>query len=215
MPPRGNYTKSSATHFLFHALDLPLALYQPPATCGNWGLLKRCALSIKYILNFEDLIWKKNSVILIMITCWDDKTFWCQKLSFSVPCAKSNLADSFGWSRKGELYCFARQRGTQWAKALKPCVLTWGRQWEVLYQLFVCIPWWDTLYPLSKGCSWLFLLVLHPFSSLNNSCFNLTGTQGRSWRLNEGYFLKSKKWGTQSAVPRRHTEPCSVLFWIC
>ena len=35
------------------------------------------------------------------------------------PGASSNLRERFGRSRKGELYCFARQRGPQWTHALK------------------------------------------------------------------------------------------------
>lgn len=38
---------------------------QPPATFGfehmTWGKSKlRCAVSVKYILGFEDLVWKTN-----------------------------------------------------------------------------------------------------------------------------------------------------------
>ena len=35
------------------------------------------------------------------------------------PGASGNLRDRFGRSRKGELHCFARQRGPQWTHALR------------------------------------------------------------------------------------------------
>ena len=45
---------------------------------------------------------------------------WCRKLSFSVHwCWIESRRQSFGWSRRGLLYYFARQRGPQWADALK------------------------------------------------------------------------------------------------
>ena len=51
--------------------------------------------------------------------------------------AEPNFADSFGWSRREQLYCFARQRGAKWACASKivsfqPVRIWWG----VLYQCF-------------------------------------------------------------------------------
>ena len=40
--------------------------------------------------------------------------------------AESNLADSFGLSRKEQLYCFARQRGAKRACASKIVFPTWA-----------------------------------------------------------------------------------------
>ena len=53
--------------------------------------------------------------------------YYCyQKLSLSVYQWRiESPRQSFGWSRKEELYCFARQRGPQWASASKNCVPTW------------------------------------------------------------------------------------------
>ena len=50
--------------------------------------------------------------------------------------------------------------------------------------------------PCPKAAFSCFFLVSHPLPSLINICLSLpTGTQGRSRRLSEGYFLWSKKWG--------------------
>ena len=67
--------------------------------------------------------------------------------------------------------------------------------------------------PCPRAALVCFSLVLHPFLSLINKCLNLpTGTQGRSWRLKEGCFLYSKKWGTQKVfVPR---SPVGTLLSI-
>ena len=59
--------------------------------------------------------------------------------------------------------------------------------------IVMCIPWGGT-WTLPQGCiivSWTPPpLSLHLLSSLINKCLNLPiGTQGRSWRLNESYFL--------------------------
>ena len=44
--------------------------------------------------------------------------------------AESNLGDKrFGSSRKEQLYCFGRQRGTGWVTALEHCVSLPGRIW--------------------------------------------------------------------------------------
>ena len=144
-------TQPSATHFLFHALDLPLALYQPPATCGNWGFVTRCALSIKYILNFEDLIWKKKSVILIMITCWDDNTFWCQKLSFSVHWCQIKSCRQFRVKQKRITLLLCQAKGGH--SRLKPSnhVSSLGEDSEKFYIncLYVFVDW--KLGPCPKG----------------------------------------------------------------
>ena len=65
--------------------------------------------------------------------------------------------------------------------------------------------------------AFLFLLTVPPLSpqtlpSLISNCLNLlTGTQGRSWRLNEAYFLLSRRGGHRKAfVPRSPTGSCSV-----
>ena len=56
-------------------------------------------------------------------------------------------------------------------------------------------------------------LSLHPLPSLINSCLNLPiGTQGRSWRLNEAYFLYSKNWGTQKSFCAQ--EPKRALLGV-
>ena len=49
------------------------------------------------------------------------------------------------------------------------------------------------------------LLFLHSLTSLRSNCLNLLfGTQGRSWRLNEAYFLQTRKGGHRKAfVPFR------------
>ena len=41
------------------------------------------------------------------------------KISLYTLVSKRILETVFGWSRKEQLYCFVRQRGPQWAKALK------------------------------------------------------------------------------------------------
>ena len=53
----------------------------------------------------------------------------------------------------------------------------------------------DSAPRLHACCSWLFLLCPQcPIPSLFNSCLNPPlGTQGRSWRLNEAYFLCSRR----------------------
>ena len=68
---------------------------------------------------------------------------------------------------------------------------------------------------LSEAYSCLFLLVSHPLSPLINNFLNLPiETQRRSWRPNEGCFLKLKKRGTQKvSVPRNPRSPCMVSFW--
>ena len=62
-----------------------------------------------------------------------------------------------------------------------------------LKDIVMNIPWWGTR-TLPQGCAIVSFdcssLVLHPLPSLISSCLNLLlGTQGRSWRLNEAYFL--------------------------
>ena len=74
---------------------------------------------------------------------------------------------------------------------------------EQLKGIVVCIPCWG-IRPCSKVAPVVppdcFSLVSHPFPSLINNCLNLPiGTQGRSWRLNEAYFLYSKNWRTQKS----------------
>ena len=55
---------------------------------------------------------------------------------------------------------------------------------------------------------------LHPLPSLISNCLNLPlGTQGRSWRLNEAPFLKTRDGGHREMfVPRSPTGPCLVTF---
>ena len=61
-------------------------------------------------------------------------------------------------------------------------------------QILLCASLDGELGPCPKAAA-LFLWTvvprdLHPLPSLINSCLNLAiGTQGRSWRLNEAYFL--------------------------
>ena len=75
----------------------------------------------------------------------------------------------------------------------------------------MCVLWGNRT--LLQGCmtvSWLFLPCLCvPLPPLINNCLNLPiGTQGRSWRLNEGCLLWSKRWGTKRGlVPRSPTGP--------
>ena len=60
---------------------------------------------------------------------------------------------------------------------------------------------------------------LRPLPSLISSCLNLAiGTQGRSWRLNEAYFLQARNSGHGKIfVPRSPTGSCLVscppLLW--
>ena len=169
-----------------------------------------------------------------------------------------NLEDmSLGWSKKEQLYCFARQRGPQQANALKikclnlevvvrsfyskdskrrvwsACGLSsdWlvmvsgsqhyqpsGSSQAGIYMLMGIIQltspnWWVSFQYLQNSSKILiciytlrgnqdpdprlhycFLIALalslHPLSPLIRSCLNLSfGMKGRSWRLNEAYFL--------------------------
>ena len=54
------------------------------------------------------------------------------------------------------------------------------------------------------------LLSLHPLPSLISNCLSLSVViQGRSWRLNEAHFLKTRNGGhRKSFVPRTPTGPC-------
>ena len=56
---------------------------------------------------------------------------------------------------------------------------------------------------MPEGCTTVFLTA-PPLPSLISSCLNLIfGTQGRSWRLNEAYFLPTRNGGHRRAsVPR-------------
>ena len=57
-----------------------------------------------------------------------------------------------------------------------------------------------------------FSLASHPLPSLINSLFNpCTGTQEMPWKLNEGCFLLSKKWGRQRPCTQ---EPHRALHGI-
>ena len=162
---------------------------------------------------------------------------------------------SFGWSRKEQLYCFARQRGPQRANALKivcPDLEGLVRSFIAMVQSgrhqlvdILLIGWWwgkggsasstfgfqpvwclraggqhtvnfsppdggfsvcktaqryCYVYPLRGNqdpvprLHYCFLTVPplshHPLPSLISNCLNLpVGTQGRSWRLHEAYFL--------------------------
>ena len=87
---------------------------------------------------------------------------------------------------------------------------------EQLKGIFVCIPCWG-IRPCPKVAPVVppdcFSLVLHPFPSLINNCLNLPiVTQGRSWRLNEAYFLYSKNWGTQKSFCAQ--EPKRALLGV-
>ena len=204
------------------------------------------------------------------------------KSQFSVHwCWVKSQRQSFGWTRRGELCCFAGQRERDIAGSCpQNCVSPLGENIERFYSncskktwsahghpsdgLMVsevsegqhhqlsdptslgstCLwaahhPWSLTsppeggfsickitqtyfcVYPLmgnrtlSETYSWLFLLVSHLFCPVINNCLDLPiETQRRSWRLNEGCFLKSKKWGTQKvSVPRNPRGPCVVSFW--
>ena len=67
-----------------------------------------------------------------------------------------------------------------------------------LYYCFLTVPPWS----------------LHSFPSLISASFNLpTGTQERSWRLNEAYFLQSRNEGQRKVfMTGCPTGFCSVLF---
>ena len=69
-----------------------------------------------------------------------------------------------------------------------------------LYYCFLTVPPWS----------------LHSFPSLISASFNLpTGTQERSWRLNEAYFLQSRNEGQRKVfMTGCPTGFCSVLFVI-
>ena len=55
-------------------------------------------------------------------------------------------------------------------------------------------------------------LSLHPLLSMISNCLNLPfGIQGRSWKLNEAYFIKIRHGGHRKAfVPRNLIGPCLV-----
>ena len=55
---------------------------------------------------------------------------------------------------------------------------------------------------------------LRPLPSLISDCLNLPlGTWGRSWRLNEAHFLRTRNGGHREAfVPRSLTGPCLVTL---
>ena len=58
-------------------------------------------------------------------------------------------------------------------------------------------------------------LSLHPLPSLISKCLNLPlGTQGRPWRLNEPYFLKTRNRGghRKAFVPRSPTGPAQLHY---
>ena len=61
--------------------------------------------------------------------------------------------------------------------------------------------------------SFVFASPPFPPSHISN-CLNLpVGTQGRSWRLNEAHFLKTRDGGHRKAfVPRSPTGPCLVII---
>ena len=86
-----------------------------------------------------------------------------------------------------------------------------------LKDIVMCIPWGGTR-TLPQGCvivSWLLLpCLLFPLPSLINNCLNLPfGSQVRSWRLNEAYFLQQENRRHRTAfVPRIPTGSCS-LSW--
>ena len=57
-------------------------------------------------------------------------------------------------------------------------------------KFLLCVSIDEEAQPCPKAALDYFSLVLHPLPSLINNCLNLpTGPQGRSWKLNEGYFL--------------------------
>ena len=89
----------------------------------------------------------------------------------------STWVDAFSSCRKTQRYCFVYpfQRNGELALWLQYCFLT-------------AAP-----------------LFLQPLPSLMSSCLNLPfGTQGRSRRLNEAYYLQMKNGGPRKAfVPRR------------
>ena len=59
-------------------------------------------------------------------------------------------------------------------------------------------------------------MSLHPLSSLISDCLNLfLGTQGRSWRLNETHFLRTRNGGHRKTfVPRSPAGLCTVSIWL-
>ena len=84
--------------------------------------------------------------------------------------------------------------------------------------IVMCIPRGGTRTP-PQDCTvvgFFFLtapsLSPHPLPSLINISLNLlVGTQGRSWRLNEAYFLPKRNSGhIKTFVPRSPTGSCSV-----
>ena len=66
---------------------------------------------------------------------------------------------------------------------------------------------------MTELLNWSEPLSLHLLSSLISNYLNLLiGTQGRSWRLNEAYFLQTRNGGHKKVfVPRSPTGSCSVL----
>ena len=87
---------------------------------------------------------------------------------------------------------------------------------KLLKDIVMYIRWWGTR-TLPQGCTVFSLdcssLVSHLLLSLISNCLNLpVGTQEMPWRLNEAYFLKSKKWGTQEGFCTQ--KPHRILLGI-
>ena len=85
--------------------------------------------------------------------------------------AELNLRQSFGWSRKEELYCFARQRGPQLANALKTTCPNLGKTVrsfmvivykgsDQLMDILLMGWWWGKWESASStSCSGVYMLV--------------------------------------------------------
>ena len=150
MPPRGNYTAFSH--------PLPFSCSRPApctlsATSHMWQLRFCNEMCPKYKIytEFWGLNMKKKSVILIMITCWDDNTFWCQKLSFSVHWCQIKSCRQFRVKQKRITLLLCQAKGGH--SRLKPSnhVSSLGEDSEKFYIncLYVFVDW--KLGPCPKG----------------------------------------------------------------
>ena len=79
-------------------------------------------------------------------------------------------------------------------------------------KILICISLEEDPGPCSKAALLFFdysSLSLHPLPSSISNCLNLPfGTQGRSWRLNEAYFLQTRNGGHRKGFgPRSPTGP--------
>ena len=141
---------------------------------------------------------------------------WCRKLSFSVRrCQIRSWRQSFGWSRKGELYYFVRQRGTQQLCLEKLCVPT---QEDLIRSFIAILPKGGVVdkIRMCAGSQVVSSLILMSFSGpfnlasggflaappLISNCSNLpSGTQGRSKRLESC----RQEMGDKNKRPSLHT----------